>query len=609
MKKVITISSLAFSCLFFQSLNAQGPVIISGLDTEFGIRPTNASPASHGSINMWASVIQTGILNCVSNGSGATGGILVLGGGKNINDMVTDFWTKVGTALTPTRTVTFVNGTTNIQTASFSGYSMIVVVSTAANGVSGGLTFNTGSAINEHDMVCARANAIALFINSGGGFFASTSSQSSSTIANIAYGYFNVGTPALVSTLVGAINSTPTTPAGTSMGVLPVFGPYHNIFSSWPSFLTPLSTINPPPVSGLPPNQVCMLGGCRVLIPISSCCPGKNLIVNGDFQNNSGFISGYFNQTATPALNSVIPGQYAILNQGTAATVSPTWLVQDHPTCNSTDNFLVVNGSNGLSGQRLVWSQTIPVTSLKPNTQYRFCAWVRDLKQCAFNVFPDVELRILNPWYSASTVVNVTSSPICTWQRITTTVSIGPIVQPLTIQIWLNEVLPGDGNDLALDDISLNEMPPLPPAFSLFSVTTSNLTSSNYNITATPTTSLPTTGNCGYYWEVCQADNVGNCIIGTTFSNYPRWWTVATNFLGYTGTPGGGSFVPVGPPFAGIFYVGIRYKIRYGVWCECNSWSQSSFIFGYYRNASKKFKIMKVQEPYVEPPRPPIKFD
>jgi hypothetical protein len=59
-----------------------GPVIISGLDTEYGIRPGNAT---HGTITMWASVINTGILtNVTSCGSlvNPSGNILVIGGGK-----------------------------------------------------------------------------------------------------------------------------------------------------------------------------------------------------------------------------------------------------------------------------------------------------------------------------------------------------------------------------------------------------------------------------------------------------------------------------------------------------------------------------------------------
>jgi hypothetical protein len=249
-----------------------GPVIISGLDTEYGIRPGNST---HGTIAMWASVINTGILsNVTSCGSlvNTAGNILVIGGGKGpfATDQMTNFWTQIGTNLS--RSITFVNGAAGISSQSFTGFSMIAVCNTT-DGV-GKLTSAELVAIS------ARQNDIANFVNCGGGLFASACD-----LAPV-YGYINIGTPALISVTGGGNNSTPTA-LGTSMGIPSVSGPYHNTFSQWPAFLSVLSNL-----SG---NRACILGGKNVTItpPADPCCPpwNKDLLKSMMLYQGSGSIS------------------------------------------------------------------------------------------------------------------------------------------------------------------------------------------------------------------------------------------------------------------------------------------------------------------------------
>lgn len=316
------------------------------------------------------------------------------------------------------------------------------------------------------------------------------------------------------------------------------------------------------------------------------CCPGKNLVENGDFEDgNVKFINQYAYNPSISA-GATLPGQYVIVNESDAATISPTWLAQDHGTCPtpSLANFLVVNGQNGQipGGWVTVWEQTIPII---PNKEYRFCAYMKNLPQCGFDAKPvilvDVNYTMLYPPTTISTI-----SGLCNWQIVTFYFT--PSTTSAIIAIKLRDTQVGDGNDLAIDDISLAEIPPLPSQFSQFNIVPSNVTNSTYNVTATPTNSLPATGGCGYYWEVCEVDNLGNCITSTTVSNPSNWWTGATDFPGYVGTNSLTGILP------GFFQIGKRYKIRYGVWCECNGWSQSISIFEYNRNARKKFKITEV---------------
>ncbi len=335
---------------------------------------------------------------------------------------------------------------------------------------------------------------------------------------------------------------------------------------------------------------------------IIGCCPGRNLIVNGDFEaiGNAGMSpTVQYTYNPTVATGATLPGEYNIINAADAATVSPTWLAQDHGTCPTTPNlgkFLAVNGKTGqvTGGWSTVWEQIITVV---PNKAYRFCAYMKNLPQCGFDTKPVI---LVDVNYSLTYQPTNISPPsgLCSWQLVT--FNFTPTTTSATITIKLRDTQPGDGNDLAIDDIALFELSPLDLQYSLFETATSNLSSTTYNVTATPSKPLPTTGGCSYWWEVCEVDIAGNCISGTIISNPQEWWTSATNFPGYNGTGGlSGSLPP------GVFQIGKRYKIRRGVWCECNSWSQSSFIFEYNRSARKKFKITKVPSSPSDPPPPP----
>ena len=321
---------------------------------------------------------------------------------------------------------------------------------------------------------------------------------------------------------------------------------------------------------------------CEGNEPVTSkfCCPGENQVSNGDFEGPTGnFTSAYQYQTSI-APNSVAPGMCMIMNQAQAMTISNQWIVQDH-SCTPTGYFYVVNGTTSQSGPKLAWEQTVTV---QPNTEYRFCAFLKDLPQCAFNVNPRVKIHFNAPTGSIAIINTTVNAPagLCNWQQVSQAIQTGPAsgAYPLQIQIWIDETPAGDGNDLAIDDIALIMMPPLNIGYSQFLVASSGINPSTYNITATPAQALPATGKCAYYWEVCEVDNLNACISTTTLPNPSQWWTGATTFPGYNGT----STLPSGttttsPP--GVFQIGKRYKIRYGVWCECNSWSQSVLIIEY----------------------------
>jgi hypothetical protein len=199
------------------------------------------------------------------------------------------------------------------------------------------------------------------------------------------------------------------------------------------------------------------------LLPVDSCGFGANLVGNGDFEaGNAGFGSDFAYEPAPASPRAVLPGEYAVIDGTEAATNSPTWLVGNHGLCDSTGMFLAVNGDTGKSsGRRLVWSQTIPV---EPETAYCFSAYLRNLSKCALDVRPVIELHFSSPPEdSALSVPDTEGTDACDWDQVRRRIVIPAGVVSLTVEIRLDESGEGDGNDLAVDDISLRKEAPEVP--------------------------------------------------------------------------------------------------------------------------------------------------
>jgi len=313
------------------------------------------------------------------------------------------------------------------------------------------------------------------------------------------------------------------------------------------------------------------------------CCPGENLVRNPDFERgNQGFTSQY-TYNSTVAANATLPGQYNIVTGTGASTVCPNWAAQDPSTCSNTSGkFLVVNGSNCGPGKKLVWEQTVTV---KDWTSYKFCMKAKNLKQCCFDVMPNIEVKFLTTTPGIAPIVQTINAAVgaCNWVDVKHNIDLWGYGTSIKIQIWLDETLPGDGNDLALDNIALIEIPKCPPP--LFQVTTTGLNATDYNIQASsiPTASCPAT-----FWEVCEFNfSSGNCVGGTVVSNPSTWWFANTNFPGYPSSIG--SLTP------GTFKYGKIYKITLGTWGECSGWGAFIRYVGS-SNTTKKIKVLTEAE-------------
>jgi len=291
--------------------------------------------------------------------------------------------------------------------------------------------------------------------------------------------------------------------------------------------------------------------------PKEWCCPGENLIRNGDFEaGNTGFTSQYtFNGTATAG--ATLPGQYNIVTGAQALAISSVWTAQDPGTCsNASGKFMAVNGATTGSGRRVIWEQTIPV---KEWGRYKFCAMAKNMKQCAFDVLPKLDVEFSLPFGNITHTLNVPAAP-CNWYKIEKGLDNWGYGNSLNIKIFLHESQPGDGNDLALDDIALIEIPICPVSAATFQITTQGLTSATYQVSATSAT----TPLCDkVWWKVCEWDMSANaCVSGTEMGPLPTWGTANTAFPGYT------------------FGYGKLYKITRGTWGDCHSWQQFDRFVG-----------------------------
>lgn len=335
------------------------------------------------------------------------------------------------------------------------------------------------------------------------------------------------------------------------------------------------------------PNQVFNynFGNCEEPPNPTGCCPGENLVVNGNFNDGfNGFTTDFMPQT-TISSSSILPGQVGIMNGADAIMISQTWSsVQDPSTCASSGSFLVVNGENGggsnpsqlsnsIPPTKVIWKQTF--NNMQDWKGYKFCFKAKNLDQCGFNVAPKINVKFSMPFGDFSETISVSSAP-CAWQEISKHLDLWGYGNTLTITIELDQTEFGDGNDIAIDDIYLIQIPQVDASLTTFGV--SNPTPIGGNEFSITFDATPLLNGCGCFWEVCEINpSTDECIPNTKVSNAQEWWSIPTycnsfNFAGYDGDNILGS-----TSNAGVFDITKTYRITRGAFCKCESWNQISY--------------------------------
>ena len=163
---------------------------------------------------------------------------------------------------------------------------------------------------------------------------------------------------------------------------------------------------------------------------------------------------------------------------------------------------------------------------------------MKNLPACCFDVKPRIRVEITPggtlPW----TTIN-TSAAVCDWQLVE--LSFTATSASVTIKIYLEETTKGDGNDLAIDDISLQK---LPQANVQITVQNQSVSGANCQITASLNTlsngddALPSGQNCKYVWVIGKLATLTPV---PTFSGVPMLggnmgnpaWGLTTTFPGF----------------------------------------------------------------------------
>ena len=273
------------------------------------------------------------------------------------------------------------------------------------------------------------------------------------------------------------------------------------------------------------------------------CCDeSENLIQNGNFEfGNTGFNSQYTQSSST------LPGQYDVTNS--AANFGAN--ITDHSYCvdptayANNDQYLLVNGltnqPNGSSS--IIYSQNLP---LEKEKEYKFCINFKNMPQCTFDIIPEVQIEVNGQIVIPYTQINTDSTDPCDWMLLSGCfIGSGGKNQ---IRIRLKEDGLGDGNDLAIDDISVQEK--IDPDYNL----TVTHDGGNNTISATvnpfPFMNEACESDYNYAWFVYETTNptsplFGSVVPGTfawsdssgsygAVSSGTPWATPTTNFPNYT---------------------------------------------------------------------------
>jgi hypothetical protein len=264
------------------------------------------------------------------------------------------------------------------------------------------------------------------------------------------------------------------------------------------------------------------------------CCDGENLVTNGNFEfGNTGFSSSYTNNSA------VNPGEYDVANSAApfGATVTDHSFCADPSMYATNDYYMLVNGKTQQPGNSVIWEQTI--SGLRKGGNYKFCANFKNMPQCTFDILPNVNMGVAGIGATGFTTINANPADPCDWinQEFNFTAPSGTV----TLRIVLDETGNGDGNDLAIDDISVTQL--IDPNLSITVQHQGNPQQITGSInTISPSDDTLHGADCDYFWFVAEVTSYPPIVVngatfasgnasGNTIGSSP--WNLTTTFPDY----------------------------------------------------------------------------
>ena len=304
------------------------------------------------------------------------------------------------------------------------------------------------------------------------------------------------------------------------------------------------------------------------------CCPGENLLKNGDFEHDGEIHSEYHK---AEELTSLVPGTYSVANVEAIGKACSNWKVPKKCKEAFYDNVLLVNGlTNQPAGSTsVIWEQTVVLPSLAgvKESEYRLCFHYLPLPQCCFDI-------------QAKPYVVVNKLPIPSTDSCDEVTDCGHVYSatfksgsgPVNIQIVLPEEGHGDGNDLLIDNISIVQLGKVPAGLVSFTLLQGAVSGNVYDVTFTAPVGLTTPYT--WEWDLYEADPANP----TTPANF--------TWVSPSGPPNAPTGTFVGLDATKLYWVRLRVK------SDCHQ------VTGVYRPSSqiptRKKLVDKIDDPNPE---------
>ncbi|GGH69555.1 T9SS type A sorting domain-containing protein [Phaeocystidibacter marisrubri] len=293
----------------------------------------------------------------------------------------------------------------------------------------------------------------------------------------------------------------------------------------------------------------------------TQCCPGDNIIVNGDFTSGMPNITASdYTQVAVNS-NVIWAGQYSRRKPTGVSTRSfmacVEWNIQDQDHCGSYDAgaYLLVNGMTCDNG----WKNVMTLSNTLDVGTYNFCVDMKNLRNSCINFMsPQIQIDVVQ----ASTqqllattgtfFLSENTNDPCAWKDIFLNFNVNTS-GTVEIRIRHNADFRIDGNDFAIDNLSLKRLEQVSEDDLIFDLETSSINGSTYTTTVIPVNPSAGAGDCSSVWTLQQSVAGGPYTTVSTF-NGPG----PHDFNGY------------------VFNYENEYRITWTVSCPCqleNSWS------------------------------------
>ena len=255
------------------------------------------------------------------------------------------------------------------------------------------------------------------------------------------------------------------------------------------------------------------------------CCPGENLVKDGDFEQGLDIHSEY---EWTSEYNKLFPGTYSVGHVDKIEKFCSNWKLPK--ACDGTKNFyenvLIVNGqTNQPAGSTaVIWSQQIVLPSdagLK-GADYRLCFRYLPLPQCCFDIQAKPYILVNDGRIPLTDVCDEDTG--CGHLYAATFHGAGTV----NVQIVLPEDGKGDGNDLLIDNISMVKIVPVPFAVVDFTLFAGPLNGGTKDVTLTATSSSLTSPTYTWWWEMWDNTDPNNPVLLQTVLGNPGNVTTVT---------------------------------------------------------------------------------